>query len=61
MNRAALWLCDAHHESPKDGKEPEGYGAVTKRALKWKAGYGRDDDPQWVSKQDFARILVEED
>jgi len=47
MNRAALWLCNAHNETPREGREPEGYGAVTKRAVKWKAGYGGEDDPQW--------------
>jgi len=47
MNRAALWLCNAHHEAQTDGREPEGYGAITMRAMKWKAGYGRADDPQW--------------
>ncbi|KLO05140.1 alpha/beta-hydrolase [Schizopora paradoxa] len=47
ITRAALWLCNAHNETPKEGKEPEGYGAVTMRAMKWKAGYGNEDDPQW--------------
>jgi len=42
LRRAAAWLCEA--EKDKSG---DGYGAVTGRALKSKAGYGKPDDPQW--------------
>ncbi|KAI0057714.1 alpha/beta-hydrolase [Artomyces pyxidatus] len=42
MNRAAAWLCKAN----ADGRE-EGYSAITRRALKWKTGFGSADDPVW--------------
>ena len=44
MNAVAAWLCEANK-----GGSDEGYAAVTKRALKWRAGYGRPEDPDWVS------------
>lgn len=40
ITRAAHWLCHA--------KEGEDYITVTKRALKYKAGYGEPEDPAWV-------------
>ena len=43
MRRAAAWLCEAEKERRGDG-----YGAVTGRALKNKAGYGKPEDAQWV-------------
>lgn len=43
MRRAAAWLCEA-----EKGKRGDGYGAVTGRALRNKAGYGKPDDAQWV-------------
>ena len=43
MNAVAAWLCEANK-----GGTDEGYSAVTKRALKWRAGYGRPEDPDWV-------------
>ncbi|KAH8115793.1 hypothetical protein DFH11DRAFT_1876939 [Phellopilus nigrolimitatus] len=55
MNRAAAWLCEANRASTdstvesgsgKGGRE-EGYTAVTKRAMKWRAGYGSAEDPDW--------------
>ncbi|KAL5530744.1 hypothetical protein ACEPAF_7002 [Sanghuangporus sanghuang] len=42
MNAVAAWLCEANK-----GGSDEGYAAVTKRALKWRAGYGRPEDPDW--------------
>ncbi|KAI0038005.1 alpha/beta-hydrolase [Auriscalpium vulgare] len=42
MNRAAAWLCKANAE----GSE-EGHSGVTRRALKWKTGFGGPDDPVW--------------
>ncbi|TDL29019.1 alpha/beta-hydrolase [Rickenella mellea] len=42
MTRASLWLCNAQQRG-----EGDGYGGVTKRALKWNAGYGAGDDPDW--------------
>lgn len=47
MNRAAAWLCEANKLSTS-GSGEEGYSAVTKRALKWRAGYGDPEDPEWV-------------
>ena len=44
MNAVAAWLCEANK-----GGSDEGYAAVTKHALKWRAGYGRPEDPDWVS------------
>ncbi|KAI5119748.1 hypothetical protein M0805_004080 [Coniferiporia weirii] len=51
MNRVASWLCEANNGqagkiAKKSGKQ-EGYTAVTKRAMKWHAGYGSPDDPDW--------------
>jgi sn1-specific diacylglycerol lipase len=43
MNRAAAWLCKAQAEG-----RAEGYAAVTRRALKHRAGFGSADDPVWV-------------
>lgn len=51
MNRVAAWLCEANASAREDGTggRAEGYTAVTKRVLKWKAGYGTSDDPDWAS------------
>ena len=49
MQRAAAWLCAAQEAPPRDGHESEGYGAVTMRALKHRAGYGDEGDAEWVS------------
>ena len=50
MNRVAAWLCEANASAQAEGSggRAEGYTAVTKRVLKWKAGYGASDDPDWV-------------
>ncbi|TFY82574.1 hypothetical protein EWM64_g1438 [Hericium alpestre] len=42
MNRAAHWLCDSN----SNNKE-EGYSAITRKALKWKTGFGKADDSIW--------------
>jgi len=42
MNRAAAWLCKAQAE-----RAPEGYAGITKRALKYNAGFGGAEDPVW--------------
>ncbi|THH18291.1 hypothetical protein EW146_g2664 [Bondarzewia mesenterica] len=48
MNRAAVWLCDANANAGAKGNgREEGYAAVTKRALKWKTGFGSPEDPFW--------------
>lgn len=50
MKRAAMWLCvEQGKEGLTEGepKRREGYVGVTKRALKWKAGYGEEGDEQW--------------
>ena len=47
MNRSALWLCKAN-DSNEDGRTPDGYSAVTMRALKYKTGLGEDGDKDWV-------------
>ena len=44
LRRAAAWLSEAESQS-----HGEGYGGVTGRALKAKTGFGKVDDPQWVS------------
>ncbi|KAH9946602.1 alpha/beta-hydrolase [Amylocystis lapponica] len=41
LTRAAAWLCDA------EGRGAEGYSGVTRRALRWKAGFGEDGDAEW--------------
>lgn len=52
MNRVAAWLCEAN----KDGNA-EGYSAVTKRAMKWRAGYGSPDDPDWVRNDNMFQMV----
>ena len=51
MNRVAAWLCEANKGDGgavgAAGKD-EGYAAVTKRAMKFRAGYGTPEDPDWV-------------
>ncbi|GBE78954.1 alpha/beta-hydrolase [Sparassis crispa] len=50
MKRAAMWLCvQEGKEGLKEGEEKreEGYAGVTRRALKWVAGYGEDGDEEW--------------
>lgn len=47
MNRAAVWLCNANAHVNGKGGGQEGYSAVTKRALKWKTGFGSAEDPVW--------------
>ena len=51
MNRVAAWLCEANKGDAGTvgaaGKD-EGYAAVTKRAMKFRAGYGTPEDPDWV-------------
>ncbi|KAA1465915.1 alpha/beta-hydrolase [Dentipellis sp. KUC8613] len=42
MNRASAWLCKANANGGA-----EGYSAITKRALKWKTGFGTSEDPVW--------------
>ena len=52
MNRIAAWLCEANKgQSGAEGagNKDEGYAAVTKRAMKFRAGYGSAEDPDWVS------------
>lgn len=49
MNRSALWLCKAN-DSNEDGRTPDGYSAITMRALKYKTGLGGDGDQDWVRK-----------
>ncbi|KAI9063504.1 alpha/beta-hydrolase [Trametes sanguinea] len=44
LTRAAVWLCAAEN---KEGDKPDGYSAVTKKALKWKMGRGGEGDEQW--------------
>ncbi|KAI0772559.1 alpha/beta-hydrolase [Trametes elegans] len=44
LTRAASWLCAAEN---KNGHKPEGYSAVTKKALKWKMGRGEEGDEEW--------------
>lgn len=44
LRRATAWLSEAESEG-----RGEGYGGVTGRALKAKTGFGKGDDPQWVS------------
>ena len=48
MNRVAAWLCEANKGDASGALKDEGYSAVTKRALKWRTGYGNPDDPNWV-------------
>ena len=54
MTRAAAWLCSANDprnkakENNENGKD-DGYAAVTRRALMYKAGYGGRDDMDWVN------------
>ncbi|KZT13181.1 alpha/beta-hydrolase [Laetiporus sulphureus 93-53] len=41
LARCAMWLCkaeEAHHE---------GYSTITKRALKWTSGLGKEEDTEW--------------
>lgn len=57
MNRAAVWLCNANAHVNGKGGGQEGYSAVTKRALKWKTGFGSAEDPVWVSTI-YVRIAV---
>lgn len=64
MNRVASWLCEANTSTSAEGSggRAEGYTAVTKRVLKWKAGYGTSDDPEWVRDSSYEclnRILLE--
>lgn len=47
MNRVAAWLCEANKSDASGALKDEGYSAVTKRALKWRTGYGNPDDPNW--------------
>ncbi|THH05489.1 hypothetical protein EW145_g4766 [Phellinidium pouzarii] len=47
MNRAASWLCEANKANNVNKAKGEGYTAVTKRAMKWHAGYGSLEDPDW--------------
>ena len=51
MNRVAAWLCEANKSDASGALKDEGYSAVTKRALKWRTGYGNPDDPNWVRNQ----------
>lgn len=50
MNRVAAWLCEANKgDADANGVlKGEGYSDVTKRALKWRTGYGNPEDPNWV-------------
>ncbi|CCM03579.1 uncharacterized protein FIBRA_05716 [Fibroporia radiculosa] len=41
LSRCCSWLCQA------EVAHGEGHSAVTKRALRWKAGYGKDGDEDW--------------
>ncbi|KAH9928962.1 alpha/beta-hydrolase [Fomitopsis serialis] len=41
LTRCAAWLCKAEDE------HGEGYSKVTKRALRWKAGYGKEGYEEW--------------
>ncbi|TFY55041.1 hypothetical protein EVJ58_g8499 [Rhodofomes roseus] len=41
LTRCAAWLCKAEDE------HGEGYSKVTKRALRWKAGYGKEGYEDW--------------
>lgn len=43
LTRCAAWLCQA------EVAHGEGYSAVTKRALRWKAGFRDEGDEGWVS------------
>lgn len=43
LTRCAAWLCKAEDE------HGEGYSKVTKRALRWKAGYAEPGYSEWVS------------
>ena len=45
LTRSAAWLCKAEDE------HGEGYSKVTKRALRWKAGYAEPGYAEWVSPQ----------
>jgi len=46
MNRATVWLCKANNTSA-DGRDSDGYSAVTFRALKHRAGFGEPGDSDW--------------
>lgn len=47
-----MWLCNANKQKSSGAvKSDEGYAGVTKRALKFKAGYGQPGDPEWVSTE----------
>ena len=50
MVRAALWLCKAN-DTKENGRPSDGYGAVTLRTLKFKAGLSEDGDYEWVCCQ----------
>ncbi|KZT66992.1 alpha/beta-hydrolase [Daedalea quercina L-15889] len=41
LTRCAAWLCKAEDE------HGEGYSKVTKRALRWKSGYGKEGYSEW--------------
>lgn len=46
LRRATAWLSEAETEG-----RGEGYGGVTGKALKAKTGFGKEFDPQWVSRR----------
>jgi sn1-specific diacylglycerol lipase len=48
MTRSAAWLCAAARNDREDAKE-EGHTALTTRALKYRAGLGKEEDAEWVS------------
>lgn len=55
IKNAAMWLCDANDRTG-DGKDGSGYTSVTQRARQWKAGWGSNEDPDWVRL--FLRLSI---